>query len=228
MSSKARSKCNRIDHLLINERAAHPMMSTRTEVRTILPPTPGNGRFIESKIGSDKRCVGNVPSPVDIAAESNAQTGTTKSSRLTGFEQNFRSDAEGGIRPESGLIPLVLSASVYKRTKGPHTKMARVQEESSTARPDSRGSGSRSPRFHEHIGEQSGRQAQSCSQRGASTVDSPTLGRQQEYKSMGHEIMRNQHLRKTAKYSATPSPKSSSPVRPEMHVDSDGYKWREL
>ena len=204
------------------------MMSTQTEVRTILPPTPGNGRFIESRIGSDKRCVGNVPSPVDIAAESNAQTGLSKSSRLTGFEQTFRSDAEGGIRPECGLIPLVLSASVYKRTKGPHTKMALVQEELLSARPDSRGSGSRSPRLHEHIDEQNGSKAESRSQRGASTVDSPTLGRQQEYKSMAHAVMRNQHLRKTAKHSATPSPRSSLPVRPEMHVDSNGYKWREL
>ena len=205
------------------------MMSILTEVRTILPPTRGSGRFIESRIGSDKRRVGDVQSPVDTAAESNAQIGTAKTSRLTGFEQTFRSDAEGGIRPESGLIPLILSASLYQPSKGQPTPMAPVHEESYATRPDSRGSGSRSPRFREHIDEQSGPRAQSRGQRGASTVvDSPTLGRQRGYKSMANELMRNQHLHQTAKSRATPSPKSSSPGSSDMDVDSDGYKWREL
>jgi hypothetical protein len=198
------------------------------EVRTILPPTRDSGRFIESKIGSDIRCVGDVRSPVDVATESNAQTGTAKTSRLTGFEQTFRSDEDDGIRPESGLIPLILSASIYQPSKGKPTAMAPVHEESYAARPDSRGSGPRSPRFREHIDEQSGPQAQSRGQRGASTVDSPTLGRQQGYKSMADEVMRNQHLHKSAKSRATPSPKSSSPVNSDTNVDSDGYQWREL
>ena len=205
------------------------MMSILMEVRTILPPTRGNGRFIESRIGSDKRCVGDVQSTVDMAAESNAEIGTAKTSRLTGFEQTFRSDAEGGIRPESGLIPLILSASLYQPSKGQPTPMASVHEKSYATRPGSRGSGSRSPRFREHIDEQSGLQAQSRIQRGASTVvDSPTLGRQQVHKSMANELMRNQYLHKTAKSKATQSPKSSSPGSSDMNVDGDGYKWREL
>lgn len=211
------------------------IFSSTMEVRTILPPrTLASGRYIETKLesitGFNKRFVGTTPSTANTATKGNDQVGNRSPPGLFGLEQTWRQNQNGDFRPESGFIPMVLPASMYQTSPSPY-KQDFVRDDNRTQ------PGSRSPRFHEQLQEQS----REYSQRIPSTIDSPTLGLQPtSSRSFANDARRNQHLANAMPARSTPSPKSPSPVSPVLKdetvisgfkvspVHNDGNRWREI
>ena len=106
-----------------------------------------------------------------------------------------------GIRAESGLA--TLPATIYQQPQKLPPEEVAVPYGAPIRRPESRDSGSRSPRFHEHLVELDDPLSETLSKRGASQIDSPTLGRHPELKetmSLANNLRRQQHLMTRSNY----------------------------
>lgn len=101
-----------------------------------------------------------------------------------------------GLRAEGG--PMILPAAVYRRPRAEETPML---DSTPVERQTSPSSGSRSPRFHEHLSELEDTRSPSMSTQShrapSVIVDSPTLGRQAQpmpRMSLTEQVRRKKHL----------------------------------
>ena len=102
------------------------------------------------------------------------------------------------VRAEGG--PMILPSLAYQQRPKPSPKGSISTQ---IMRPSSSESGSRSPRFHEHLHERNGCSSRPRDNRGALANDSPTLGRLPapgSNASLADDIRHRQHLMPSSDY----------------------------
>lgn len=179
------------------------MFLLHTEVRIItitFPSTRVSVRSTETTSnGSDKVCLGYYRGVTDLQADSRGRDDGRQTIQI-GFEAPH-------VQDETELA--VLPTSTHRPSIEDSRESVAMLDSTPIKRPVSRSSGSRSPRFHEHIAELedtgSPPTPTSYNRLTSAISDSPTLGRQASAAwnpSLADDVRRRQHLMAWNNYDA--------------------------